>query len=340
MIRQKHIVFLLLAVVVPAFVTVVLLLGADYYLHKKSENEHLYNIWGYRGPTVGEKQSGEQRIVVLGGSTAFGFGVTHKDSFPSHLERKLNLRRRDHPIVRVLNLAYNNEGAHSFSFTLEDFEYLEYDVILLYSGYNDLGAAPNLWVSRHNSAVFKLTGYWPVLPMIVRERMFLLRYDDVDAGYRGKKVAFTPGPLRKTAAFALETFLRTSQALESQLGKLTDPDVVEVGAELRDCGEGEHYCSAIARAVDFGLSLGKRVLVVTQPYIADTHVEQQTVMSGMLRRRWSDEARLRYVNLGRTVSLKNPALAYDGMHLTGLGNEKIAEALVEPLLGFLGGKDY
>lgn len=34
-----------------------------------------------------------------------------------------------------------------------------------------------------------------------------------------------------------------------------------------------------------------------------------------------------YVNLGDVVDLKNPALAFDGMHLTPLGNERIADAL-------------
>ena len=37
-----------------------------------------------------------------------------------------------------MNLAYNNEGAYSFRFTLGDYLYLDYDLAILYEGYNDL----------------------------------------------------------------------------------------------------------------------------------------------------------------------------------------------------------
>ena len=40
----------------------------------------------------------------------------------------------------VVNLAYNNEGAYSFTFTMKDYGYLDHDLVCLYEGYNDLAA--------------------------------------------------------------------------------------------------------------------------------------------------------------------------------------------------------
>ena len=42
------------------------------------------------------------------------------------------------PPINVLNLGFNNEGAYSFKYTLKDYDYLDYDEVVLYSGYNDL----------------------------------------------------------------------------------------------------------------------------------------------------------------------------------------------------------
>ena len=137
--HRKRVVFALLAAVLSVFVSAVGLLAADLYLHRRYERSAGLNVWGYRGPTVGRKQTGEQRIVYLGGSTAFGYGVRWEEAIPAQLEKKLNEKqgggsRR----VSVVNLAYNNQGAYSFKFTLDDYLSLNYDVVCLYEGYNDL----------------------------------------------------------------------------------------------------------------------------------------------------------------------------------------------------------
>ena len=81
---------------------------------------------------------------------------------------------------------------------------------------------------------------------------------------------------------------------------------------------------AVLRAV----GSGKSVVVVTQPYISDLHIDQQTALARMLTRRFPDDPRVRYLNLGRTVNMKDTALVYDGIHLVARGNEIVAEALV------------
>ena len=61
-----------LGLCVSLFVTVSLLatlLAVDVYLHHRHEMNAGLNIWGDRGPVLEDKQDGERRIAVIGGST-------------------------------------------------------------------------------------------------------------------------------------------------------------------------------------------------------------------------------------------------------------------------------
>src|SRR5690349_343503 len=131
--RRKLIVFATITALLPIVLMTAVFLGLDLYLHKRAEKSAGLNRWGYRGPVVGRKQPGETRIVVLGGSTAFGYGVTWSEAAPAVLERQLNTRHPDHP-VSVVNLGFNNEGAYAYRPTLEDFRFLNYDVAVLFDG--------------------------------------------------------------------------------------------------------------------------------------------------------------------------------------------------------------
>lgn len=326
--------FAALAVMLSTMTGVGALLGLDLYLHKRFEEVAGLNIWGYRGPTVGRKQPGERRVAVLGGSTAFGYGLTWREAFPAVLERKLNERLAGSGVQRVsvVNLAYNNEGAYSFTYTLEDYEYLDYDVVLLYTGYNDLGKNTQLF--RRQSPIFRLTGYFPILPIVLREKAMALRYGGgLEAAYRGKRTVFRPDLVRRMTAGALETTAEISRALERQLGRLVDQEMELTPSASSGCGEPwRHYCQSVFATVEAARNRGRRVLVVTQPYISDAHLKQQRALVAMLKERFGDDPDVRHVNLGRAIDLSDRSLAYDGMHLTPAGNDRIAEGLVESVL--------
>src|SRR2546427_6644265 len=134
---RRKLLFAVAAVVLASGMAVAGLLVADLLLHRRAERSAGLNIWGYRGPTVPRRHPGGPRVVVLGGSTVFGYGVTWDQAFPAALERSLKASAPG-PQWSVVNLGYNNEGAYSFRFTLEDFAYLEPDVVILYEGYNDM----------------------------------------------------------------------------------------------------------------------------------------------------------------------------------------------------------
>jgi hypothetical protein len=326
-------------VVLAILVTVGVVLAGDIYLHWKYTDLVGLNVWGYRGPAVGRKQPNEWRLAVLGGSTAFGYGVHWRESIPAYLQDRLNTfaaapSRR----VSVVNLAYNGEGAHSFTFTQRDYDYLDYDAVLLYSGYNDLG--PNTLVFRHDSAIFRLTGYLPLFPTIFREKAMSIRHGGrLEDAYRGRPTTFKPNVTQRATASALETAVGITKSLERQLaamstaeesaaatGRFTVYDHASVDGA--SCGSRwAHYCGEVYAAIKLALDNGKHVLMATQPYISPDHEEQEQRLREFLNVRFGGTASLRFANLGREVDLKDSTLAYDGMHLTPRGNQQIAAAL-------------
>ncbi len=343
MTRRKYILFGITFAVILTVIPILLLLGLDLYFHKKYGQVAGYNIWGYRGPIAGGKRSGEKRIVILGGSQAFGYGETQEESIPAILEEKINALRDegDRRPVKVVNLAYNNQGAFSYLQTLRDYSYLDYDIVVLYGGYNDLGA-PNFAQFRHRSPVFRLTGYLPIFQLILIEKYYQIRYGSVGAGYRDGKVAFTPETEKEPSKGKA-----VRKALKGQLGTLSQPPeriIAKVKADLANhprpkdklCGKRfDHYCRSMQKAVGLALSRGKRVLVVTPPYVSDLHVEQQYLMWETLRASFGDRPKLRRVDLGQALDLTDRKLCFDGLHLTAPGNRIVAERLLGSVVATL-----
>jgi hypothetical protein len=336
MTKRRYALLAALSVLVAVTGMLVLLLAVDIYLHWRHEKVGGINMWGYRGPTVGGKAAGEQRIGVFGGSTAFGYGPAWDESFPYLLEQRLKERGR----FSVVNLAYNNEAAYSFRFTMEDYAYLDYDVVLLYEGYNDLGDRPAYQVFRRDSPVFRLTGYFPIFPLIFKEKAWSMMYGgDIGRGYREARsgpetTVFRPGLATSATAKALEAAASTAQSLERQLGRLTtDVSVPQPVTPSENCSaQWQHYCGAVRDAVVWARAHGKGVVVVTQPYVSDRHVSQQTALMGMLQHHFAGDGAVRHVNLGAAIDLKDKALQYDGVHLTRAGNQIIADALAPYVL--------
>jgi GDSL-like Lipase/Acylhydrolase family len=340
--RRKKIIFALATMVMAAVFAMVLLLIADLIVHRRAERSAGLNRWGYRGPVAAAKRSGELRVVMLGGSTVFGYGVPWDQSLPVLLEQQLNASGP----FSVVNLGFNNEGAYSFVPTLRDYDYLDYDIVVLYEGYNDMPGdeGPNTSVFRHNSAVYRLTGYFPILPLYLDEKAMMLRYGgDLGAAYaadRGEapKTVFRPNIAERTSAAALDGVAKATNSLGEQLGRLSK---VEAPAYARVSRIGcsfpwINYCDSVHAAVRLVLSQGKRVIVAGQPRMSATvteaHAWQQHMLGTMIRSEFASEPRVLYVDLGNAVSLADPNYTFDAMHLNADGNRKVAEALAPHVL--------
>ncbi len=347
MTRRKRIAFACLAVALSMVLTLIVVLSADLYLHRRAERSAGLNRWGYRGPVVGRKPPGEMRVVMLGGSTVFGYGGPWHEAIPALLERFLNERTAPPP-VRVVNLGFNNEGAFAFLPTLQDFAYLDYDIVCLYEGYNDLPGdeGPNTAVFRHESPIFRLTGYFPILPGVLREKAMSLRTGgDIDAAYAaernepGATIVFRPNAARRTSAAALDAASAVGNSLGRQLdriagrAKAAPPATNESGCARPWVA----YCDAVYRAVKYARAEGVRVMVVAQPRVIDAkarikHDGQQRELAGMLTRHFGHDHGTAYVDLRDAVDLTDRNLSFDEMHLGLDGNVVIAKALVDPVL--------
>jgi hypothetical protein len=312
------------------------LFALDVYVHYRLARYAALNIWGYRGPVVGRKQPGERRVLVVGGSTAFGVGFPPEQAFPAMLERKL-LAQSPSPIT-VINLGFPGENAYAFRPTLEDYKYLNPDLVMFYGDNNVVLTAPI--VLRHESAVFRLTGYYPMLPTALREKAMSLRTGgELGAAYRGEKVVFQPGLATRTGASALADAAAVTDALHKVLGPLTRKPA-QPPPEMRTCGHPwTPFCDAMFDAITYARSKGQSVLVVNQPYMSDRHIQEQQALQSMLRQRFSADPAVHYLDLGWAVDLTDPAIAYDGAHLRPLGNDRIADQLVEPVRTLLSARD-
>jgi GDSL-like Lipase/Acylhydrolase family len=323
----KRVIFALVAVTGTFAIMLLVLFVADLYAHSRVERSAGLNRQGYRGSVVGRKRPGEVRVVMLGGSTVFGFNVEVEDAIPPQLERDLAAVE---PNVRVVNLGYHQEAAISFVPTLRSYAYLDYDIVLLYEGYNDIlgDAAPNTAQKRHASPLFRAIGYYPILPQILREKATFLRKGNGPA-----QVEFHPGLANRTSAAALDVSSAFAEALGRRLDQLVDPVATSARTGPGCDAPWSHYCGSVAAAVRFAREHGKLVLVIGQPRLphkeAERHASQQRALAAMLARDFGNDAGVRYVDIFDAVDLANNSM--DGLHLTGAGNAVVAQRLVGPV---------
>lgn len=339
-----------LAFIGAAFLAVLVLgtaavVALDVYVHRRVQYEAGVNIWGYRGEVVGRKEKGETRILAIGGSTVFGYGLPWNESWPYYLEQKMLGRRDVRGTVRVVNLGVPTDSARTFVSTLDDYAYLRGDIVLLYEGYNDLGldtnppknttnpAVPHYLAWRHQSPIFRWTGYFPILPLVLNEKaQLLMRNRNWDAT---SEVTFRPDLATRTTASALKSAADIGVALERRLGQLTDVGVRRSQKVEADCGRWSVYCGAVEEAVTHAREHHQRVVVITQPYFSDLHVDQQLALSAMIARRFGSDPGVRYVNLGRLIDMRDRSIAYDGLHLVASGNSKVAGQLVPVVIDLM-----
>jgi hypothetical protein len=338
---RRRLLMIVATITMAALVALVMLVVVDVYLHGKYEKSAGFNIWGYRGPVAPRKHAGEYRVAFLGGSTAFGYGVDWAEAIPAQLERKLADRHAGpYATFSVVNLAYNNEGAYSLRFTLQDYLSLRYDLVCLYEGYNDV-LGENTSVFRRESPIFRLTGYLPISPIILKEKAALMTAGNINSMYVFKgKTVFHPTIAARTTAEALRATAAVEESLERQLARMTPTVSASAGRDLASTGclkDWQPYCHSMLVAINYALQQGAQVMVITQPYelgpyMGTRHREQQSELRSMIERRFGGDRRVRYENLGPTVDLGDIRLSYDHMHLTVAGNEQIAAALVQPVL--------
>jgi lysophospholipase L1-like esterase len=113
------------------------------------------NQMGYRGPHEFEmpKPEGVYRIVMIGGSAAFGVGVHDEETIEYYLQDLLN-RQHDQP-VEVINAGMTGyNSTQELTLLAVHILDLDPDLVIIYDGHNDLyfGLSPR-WVEDYSPAM-------------------------------------------------------------------------------------------------------------------------------------------------------------------------------------------
>jgi lysophospholipase L1-like esterase len=290
----------------------------DLHLHRRFEEVAGVNVRGYRGALQPYRAPTERRLLLVGDSTAFGYGVAWTESFAEYLAKRLTVERNRsvrRGVVRIINAAWLSDGAYALRYAVRDFARLAPDIVLVDAGYDALceGCAGGRHVWRRESAVFRATGYMPMLPLYLREKELLLAHGSSP----GRRAA---ARVYAVAALAVSAADRT-----------TVPPLADVRGDGACGPRWSDYCDSIHGTVADALQHAKGVIVMTPPYVSDVHHDQQRAMAAMLEREFGADPRVVYLNQGHAVALSDPARTFDGVHLTALGNQELAESLVSPV---------
>lgn len=263
------------------------------------------NAHGTRGPDfASEKPAGTFRILSLGDSRTFGWGLSQEETYSALLGRRLQERAGAHPRVEVIN-----GGVNAWS----------YPQMLVF--YRDQAAAwrpdlvivaeANLWTqfSEQNSATF-------VRQFMNRVRLknFLRRFAlyhylievKLKAFYERHRTRFIPVDPRQDALFKEQ--------------QQSDPDKV--------------FHDAIANLCSLVRSNGAQPVLLFLPTRDDlTATNESRVLR--IKRAVAAEQNLPLVDVTAPLAAQSNAvyLADDPVHLNAAGNQIVARCLVETLDG-------
>jgi hypothetical protein len=275
---------------------------ADRRVHQRDPVFGL-NQWGYRGEARAEREAGEIRVALVGGSSVYEAGVGHEDTLASRLFFEL----RDAGAPRgqaysVVNLSEPRVGADSYVQALDDYDFLQSDVICVLDGYDALEGLPPH--ARRRSLVFRSTGYLPILPARLLQRPAWL-----------------------------------SDPPDGIADILQDGRMEDISCD----GASRAYCAAMAETVRVGLRRGRVVVVGSPPIVSFRHGVQQRSLGEALQREFSGDRRFVFVDLAPWVNMSDRANSPDGVRRTLEGNHVIAQqlgiAIVKRLAAFTVGSN-
>ncbi len=302
-----------------------LMLALDMRAHARVEDLGGVNVWGYRGPVARQKQANEIRVAIVGGTRAFGWGEP-ASALPSLLRQivMLTTDRPGHllrPVV-VINLGRLGALADTYPATLEQYTYLQPDFICLY---DDLGERGAEFVA-HASEIFELTGYEPILPLVLREKGMVWRFGDVTSGYTPAASPIPPGT----------SVLRGLSGRALMNAALAAGDRIAAGVTKRRAGQTSEdespgvYADQMIAAIQSAHQHARGVVLVLSPAETPRQAERRNALMSRLREGAESRWR-RIVDLGADKSLAGAAMRIDGWNYSSAGLTRTAE-LIAPAL--------
>jgi lysophospholipase L1-like esterase len=212
--------------------------------HRPGARAHLMgadvaiNALGLRNAEIaGQKPAGAKRIVMLGDSITFGWGVANDATMSVLLERELN--ERGYGQAEVINTGVGNYNTTmEVAYFLERGASLNPDVIVLNYFINDAEPTPSYtapsWIARHSYAYVVLGGGWDRFKRLILggpdwRAAYAALYDDAAPGWAAAREN-----IRRLAAYCREHDIRLVLTNIPELHEL-DPYPFEfVNAKVRD----------------------------------------------------------------------------------------------------------
>jgi lysophospholipase L1-like esterase len=301
--------------------------------HERYENGTVanFNAGGYRGPIVDTtKAPGTYRIVLLGGSTMFGYGVNDEDTIDAHMRRLLTARYPNR-CFEVVNLALGGYDSY------QDYERMRVDgarftpdLVVLNSGINDVR---NAQYARLGDPPDPRTLFWePVMHTMREEARDGLRF--ITRAKHYSYLVRIPGYVKEVMG----------QRQGLTLIRATEPDGSAV----------EYFGVNVTRTIDLAAGVGAAVILSKPPSALPMRNRPSDPLekSYWLRDAGTTEAyrqrlavRMREIAereraVGRRVRYVEPQLPLDAFlddaHLNSAGNERMAHHFLEAAAPFIG----
>jgi lysophospholipase L1-like esterase len=281
------------------------------------------NERGFRGgPVANPKPPGRRRVVILGGSAAFGIGASSDEAtFPARLQAVLRARGgRDLEVVNAGAPAYvSGQELARLIYEIVD---LEPDVVIIYDGFNDLNS-PLLFDARPG---YPSNFAWREQTVHFNSFRQLLRYR-IQLSLQSSGVGFWARRVRGV------------------------PDGVVPAAPAIDAEIIETYRRNLDRMVSLAQARGIRTVCVFQPtlltrqrrpapeeevvaYMERRHPGYLTRFGGLhpraveAMRQVAASRRGAFVDLSGLFDTMTGTIFIDAAHVTDRGNALIAERLV------------
>jgi lysophospholipase L1-like esterase len=300
--------------------------------HERYENGTVahFNAAGYRGPIVDTlKAPGTYRIVLLGGSTTFGYGVNDEDTIDAHMRRLLAARYSGR-CFEVVNLALGGYDSY------QDYERMRMDgtrfapdLVVINSGINDVR---NAQYARLGDPPDPRTLFWePVMRTMREEAREGLRV--ITRAKHYSYLARVPGYVKEV--------LGQRQGLKAI--RATEPDGSAV----------EYFGINVKRTIDLAAGVGAAVILSRPPsalpvrnrpsdpleksyWLRDAGTTEEYRRRLAVRMR---EVAERQRALGRRVRYIEPGLRLeeflDDAHLNSTGNLRMAQHFIEAAAPFI-----
>lgn len=298
------------------------ILVLDLYMHYRLSGQQGYNYRGYRGEVLASKKSGEYRVGCFGGSTTYGYGVPQGESWPALLDRLLSGNK-----MRVQNFGMNTQGIYGISHDVKYYAGQEYDLAIIYEGYND--SSPNKFNTsnfRGHNVIFRYFGYMPILGTYLSEKTMILKYgiENLNNAYSGKvddETARKEHPVKFQLGL---TMGKLSDLMKRVNNKLNESNLMAEESIRKGENPFVPYIAYLTKTFDWLISHDKKIIYACQPGLYNS--VQQRLVRDLIKRKFADK--VLYVNLSDAVDLSDEKLCFDGVHLTAAGNAVIARSLL------------